>query len=52
MDRGREEAVLVRKKTLEASIVGFWTSFGGWWVVKSFGVKFHMVRSDITDPWR
>ena len=46
VDKCREEAVLVRNKTREVSIVRFRLLCGRWWVVRNSGVKEHMLRSD------
>lgn len=46
VERCREEEVLVRKKTLEASMFVYSSRCGGWWVLKSSGVKSYMLRSD------
>jgi len=51
VDRCREEVVLLRKRTREASIIGFGPlgcGSGSW---RRSGAKFHMLRTEVADPW-
>jgi len=50
VDRCREEVVLLRRRTREASIIGFWSFVvedGRSW---SSGVKCCMLRTEVADP--